>query len=106
MEVAKYFERPRERKVAIELKTIRTRWNTRVHDRESNRETDLGDDIILYYAMPKITADLPVLPPRPEKGISSFGMICRTTAIPRRKVSRRNIAKATGAARGSSLSTS
>jgi hypothetical protein len=43
MEVAEYFACPRERKVAIELKTIRTRWNTRVHDRGSNRETDLGD---------------------------------------------------------------
>jgi hypothetical protein len=43
MEVAEYFARPREGKVAIELKTIRTRWNKRVHDRESNREADLGN---------------------------------------------------------------
>ena len=43
MEVAEYFERLRERKVAIELKTVRTRWNTRVHDREPNRKSNLGD---------------------------------------------------------------
>jgi hypothetical protein len=42
-EVTEYFARPRQSKVAIELKTVRTRWNTRVHDRESNRESNLGN---------------------------------------------------------------